>query len=143
MLVRGQVTASAALQCDLDSKARCRFDDFELREGECGPGAASSASFRSAADDIVSSFDSGPAAAAARFVEEYGKPPVSDYPSSESCDSALALGGLCVDGSERRACEPGLVCFRWASGRGKCEPPDWLEDADARDRVFQASAGCA
>jgi hypothetical protein len=66
-------------------------------------------------------------------------PGVHNYPADAPCSSAVGEGGRCV-GVDRKACQSGLICFRWAPGQGKCHKPDW---AKGQTGIYQASAGCS
>ena len=77
------------------------------------------------------------------FTDELGLPPIRDYPAAAICLVAISRGKLCVVGRRRRACEAGLVCFRYLPGRGVCETPGWFSNSAVRDDIFEASTGCA
>ena len=76
------------------------------------------------------------------FLERYGKPPVVNYPAEQPCEAALSKGQYCVLGRLKRACQPGLICYRWKPGRAICQTRKWPQRALVREDIFQASAGC-
>ena len=56
--------------------------------------------------------------AARLFLQSYGKPKVVNYPDTQMCGDALDKGQYCVLGRRKRACKPGLICFRCACHTG-------------------------